>query len=109
MITRQRLEAWIEEYDVRLTPEAVDALLALGHDVACGPDAQRQALARCGALEVLRPLALVFRAAVRYRDCWTPNAMMSVSQASRELTDAVRQAEEMIRTDRDVDGRRPLN
>ena len=59
------------------------------------------------AWERLRPLMIVFRAAVRYRDCWTPNAVMSVNQAARELTDAVRQAEEMMSTDRDVDGTRP--
>lgn len=63
----------------------------------------------------LLPLIPLFRAAVRYRDCWTPNAVMSVNQAARELVDAVREVEELIKvgrealikTDRDVHGDRP--
>ncbi len=167
MITRQRLQDWIEDYRVQLTPEAVGALLALDSvptpairvtPVAMGPvprtlgldtfeDRVTEVQARVfagyredeietvwyramptspweGEFEALRdlaadlldarsgwrsltPLIPVFRAAVRYRDCWTPNCVMSVNQAARELVDAVRQAEEMIRTDRDVDGSRP--
>jgi hypothetical protein len=56
------------------------------------------------ALRHLHPLSLVFRAAARYRNCWTPNAEMSVNMAARELIDTVRKAEELMTTDRDVHG-----
>jgi hypothetical protein len=56
------------------------------------------------ALRRLHPLWLVFRSAVRYRDCWTPNCVMSVSQAARELVASVREAEELMTNDRDVSG-----
>jgi hypothetical protein len=56
------------------------------------------------ALRHLHPLSLVFRAAVRLRNCWTPSAEMSVNMAVRELTEAVRTAEELMTTDRDVHG-----
>ena len=56
------------------------------------------------ALRRLHPLWLVFRAAVRYRNCWTEKAEMSVNMAARELTDAVREAEDLMNTDRDADG-----
>lgn len=173
MITRLRLQDWIEKYRVQLTPEAVGALLALDSaptraiwatPAATGPgprtidtfkDRVTEAQARVfagyrdgepetfwyqamptspweGEFEALRdlaadlldarlvamsliPLIPLFRAAVRYRDCWTPNAVMSVNQAARELVDAVREVEELIKvgrealikTDRDVDGTRP--
>ena len=53
MITRQRLQDWIEDYRVQLTAEAVGALLALGHDVTACPDPARRAAgmrAPCGHL-----------------------------------------------------------
>lgn len=50
-------------------------------------------------------LVPVFEAARRYRDCWTPGAVMSVNMAAREMTEAVRKAEELMTTDRDVHGR----
>ena len=56
------------------------------------------------ALRHLHPFSIVFRAAVRYRNCWTQEAEMSVNMAARELTEAVRLAEELMTTDRDVHG-----
>lgn len=56
------------------------------------------------ALKQTHAMAIVYRAAVRYRNCHPPQAQMGLNMAARELCDAVRLAEDLMTTDRDADG-----
>jgi len=44
----------------------------------------------------------LFRAGQNYRNCWTPQAVMSVNMAARYVTEAVRHVEEVL--EREAEG-----
>jgi len=49
----------------------------------------------------------LFRAGQNYRNCWTPQAVMSVNMAARYVTEAVRHVEEVLEHGAASQGQRP--
>jgi hypothetical protein len=46
----------------------------------------------------------LFRAGREYRNCWTPRCRMSVQMAAKEVTEAVRHVEEVLRATGEAPG-----